>query len=235
MSGGEVIPFPVLEIELTPSDELLRPGGLVLDQFALAVFVSVYSVASLAQVLPGLDGFPASLEVAAIGPATAEALVGLGIPVQYLPQGSSDSEGLLRSLAQLSVQECNVVLYRGNAGRDVVVEELDRRGARVYSLECYRRRPHSSPPLDRLDEWLARPAGILLVTSVAVLQALVAVTPPVYRSRLFRQPVVALSDRIRSACRTAGFLGPVQSAGNTGTEAIVRALADISRDAMEPA
>ncbi len=226
-AGGEAICFPVLEIDLLPSDAMLSPAGLALDRFALAVFVSVYSVRAMAATLSASGQFPRNVTVAAIGTATAGALENLGIAVQYLPRDSHDSEGLLRALAELPVSGRDVVIYSGDAGRDALEEGLRDRGARVHRLACYRRRPNPSPPLERLSQWLGRPRGILLVTSVAILDALLGNVPDRGGQALFGRPVVTLSDRVAAACRTAGFRGPVLTAEGTGSEAILVALATL--------
>ena len=226
-AGGEAIRLPVLEIDLLSSEALLRPAGRALDTFTLAIFVSVYSVRAVAAALSASGRFPRSLEVAAIGAATRDALADLGIAARHLPRGSQDSEGLLRSLAALPVSGRDVVIYRGDAGRDALARGLRDRGARVYQLACYRRRPNPSPPPGRLARWLGRPRGVLLVTSVAILDALVGQVPARDAPALFGRPVVTLSDRIAAACRDAGFRGPVVTTGDAGPGAILAALATL--------
>ncbi len=223
-AGGEAICFPVLVIDLLPSDAMLSPAGLALDRFALAVFISVYSVRAMAATLTASGHFPRNVEVAAIGTATASALENLGIPARHLPRDSHDSEGLLRALAALSVSGRDVVIYSGDAGRDALAEGLRERGARVHQLACYRRRPNPSPPVERLSQWLGRPRGVLLVTSVAILDALLGHVPARGSQALFGRPVVTLSDRIAAACRAAGFHGPVLTTEGTGSGAILAAL-----------
>lgn len=232
-AGGEAIRFPVLEIELCPSRDLLAPDGLALNRFALAIFVSVYSVRALAAALPGAGHFPEGPAVAAMGAATAEALQNLGVDVRFLPRGSHDSEGLLRALAALPVSGRDVVIYRGDSGREALAGGLRERGARVHQLACYRRRPSPYPPVHQLLQWLDRPGGILLVTSVAILDALVAHAPAGIVQALFGRPVVTLSDRIAAACRATGFRGPVLVSEGTGSEAVLAALEALHRPAVK--
>ena len=202
---------------------------MTLDRFALAIFVSVNSVHALAKTLTDSVRFPAQLAVAAIGQATADALERLGISVRFLPEGSHDSEGLLRALSKMPVEGRNVVIYRGDDGRNVLASGLSQRGAHVYPLESYRRHSSPSPLQESLVKWLDQPKGILLVTSVFILKSLLSRTPVKWQSQLVTRPVVTMSARIASACRAAGFHGLIQVTDGTDCKAITKALVTISQ------
>ncbi len=225
--GGEPLVFPVIAIEPGGSDQLLRPGGLDLADHALAIFISVPAVESLVRILGEPAVFPAQLPVAAIGPATAAALEAGGIRVRYLPRNGHDSEGLLAELESLPLDGSNVVLYRGQQGRELLEERLAERGARVHAVESYRRVPAADPPMENLARWLEDDNAVLTLTSVAILDALVDVTPEERQADLRRHPVVALSDRIAKACRERGFSGPVKVALDTGDNDMLEAISEV--------
>lgn len=142
--GAHVFIFPALAIEpMAPSaalDALLRR----LPDFDMAVFVSANAVEHGLSMARRAGAWPADLAVAAIGEATAEALRNSGIAPVISPPERHDSEGLL-ALAQLqAVREQNIIVFRGEGGRERIKETLEERGARVEYAECYRRmRPHS--------------------------------------------------------------------------------------------
>ena len=71
--GGEATLFPVLDIRLEPTPDLLVPEGRPLDENALLIFVSVYAVRALEAALELGAPLPTEATVAAIGPATAGA------------------------------------------------------------------------------------------------------------------------------------------------------------------
>jgi uroporphyrinogen-III synthase len=137
--GARVFIFPALAIEpLAPTpalDALLSR----LAAFDCAIFVSANAVEHGLEMAKRKGPWPAKLRVAAIGEATAEALRNSGIPEVISPPERHDSEGLL-ALAQLqAVSGQNIVVFRGEGGRERIKETLEERGARVEYAECYRR------------------------------------------------------------------------------------------------
>ena len=124
----------------------------------------------------------------------------------------------------LDLVDRQVMILRGQSGRELLSRELRQRGARVTQLSCYRRRPVPAPPMQNFRRWLAFPRGIVTITSVAILEALLQAVPVSDRSRLTAAPVVALSERIRSACRQSGFAGTIELARGTDTESMLEAI-----------
>ena len=223
-AGGTAVEFPLLEIELQPSPAMLHPDGNPLDRDALLVFVSVYSVHALQSVLREGASLPAQVSLAAIGRATARALTSLGLSVDLLPQGGEDSESLLQSLGSLNLEGRQVVILRGQSGRELLARELHRLGAKVSQVQCYRRCAVSDPPMEAFQRWLSLPKGVVTITSVAILEALLNVVAAPDKHRLKARPVVALSDRIGAACRQSGFVGPIAVASGTGPADICEAI-----------
>ncbi len=85
--------------------------------------------------------------VAAVGPRTAEVLRGRGIRADLVP-GEHVAEGLVEALAaQGDLKGVSVLLPRAKDAREVLPEELGRRGARVDVLPLYENvRPTAVPP-----------------------------------------------------------------------------------------
>jgi uroporphyrinogen-III synthase len=77
--------------------------------------------------------------VAAIGAATAEALRNSGLGPVISPAERHDSEALLGLAPLQVVKGQNIVVFRGEGGREHLKEALEARGARVEYAECYRR------------------------------------------------------------------------------------------------
>ena len=220
-AGGEAIAFPVIRTRLDAPGDLLEPGGIDLSRFALAIFVSVPAVESVAESLRLKRDLLRGLPVAAIGPATAQALERSGIRVHFLPSGNADSEGLLAVLSGLPLENRDVVVYRGQQGRVLLENTLTARGARVHAVECYRRERVMNPPMEAFDRWLRAREGILTLTSVEILDALLAILSDDQCESVRRKPVAVLSDRIAIACRERGFSGPVAVARGAGDAAMV--------------
>jgi uroporphyrinogen-III synthase len=146
--GARVILFPALAIEelklTAPLERLLAD----LARFDLAVFVSANAVDKALAMVRRIAPWPPRLPVAAIGEATAEALRGAGFTAVISPHERHDSEALL-ALPQLQRERIagkDVIVFRGEGGREHLKESLEARGARVEYAECYRRvRPQGDP------------------------------------------------------------------------------------------
>ena len=137
--GARVFIFPALAIEPLAPGAALEALLARLAGFDLAIFVSANAVEHGLAMARRAAPWPAKLRVAAIGEATAEALRNSGIAEVISPPERHDSEGLL-ALAQLqAVRGQDVVVFRGEGGRERIKESLEERGARVEYAECYRR------------------------------------------------------------------------------------------------
>ena len=142
--GARVFVFPALAIQdLPPSAELTATlDGL--PQAALAIFVSAHAVERGLAAVRARRPWPQRVEVAAVGDATARALRNSGFARVISPPSRHDSEGLLELPRLQSVRGENIIVFRGEGGREHLREALEARGANVRYAECYRRvRPQS--------------------------------------------------------------------------------------------
>jgi uroporphyrinogen-III synthase len=141
--GAHVIVFPALAIEEIAPGAALEALLSDLSRFDMAIFVSANAVDRGLAAARRHGAWPQRLPVAAIGEATAEALRNSGVAHVISPAERHDSEALL-GLAQLQVVNGqNIIVFRGEGGREHLKEALEARGARVEYAECYRRvRPH---------------------------------------------------------------------------------------------
>ncbi|MEJ2603873.1 MAG: uroporphyrinogen-III synthase [Gammaproteobacteria bacterium] len=136
-AGGEPLLLPALEIvPVTPA----QAGTTAPD---LVIFVSPNAVRHGAHYLT----LPAC-RMAAIGPATAEAMRRAGRAPDVAPQGGYDSESLLQEPTMADMDGKRVLIIRGRGGRELLAETLRGRGAGVEYAEVYERRR----PAPRRDE-----------------------------------------------------------------------------------
>ena len=139
-AGATAIEFPVLDIapiEATLAARDLATAGAI-------IFISANAVDYGVPAVRCSGAFPAAAEIFAIGRATAAALNDAGFSNVVSPQQSIDSEGLL-ALPQLrAVMGRHIIIVKGQSelgGRRLLEQTLTARGARVTTLECYRRAP----------------------------------------------------------------------------------------------
>jgi uroporphyrinogen III methyltransferase/synthase len=155
-TGARVVQAPTIAIEPPPSWEPLDAALDVLDTFAWVIFTSVNGVSMVDRRL-GARGIPwsaiARKRVAAIGPATAEALAEHGVRVEVVP-GEYRAESLVERLRPLISSGDRVLLPRAKETRDVLVVELRRFGASVSEVPAYQTRRVENG-VERLREALA--------------------------------------------------------------------------------
>ncbi|MGD2173436.1 MAG: uroporphyrinogen-III synthase, partial [Gammaproteobacteria bacterium] len=159
--GARVLSFPVIEIVASgaPAKDF---GG-----YDILLFVSRNAVDyGLREVDPG--SLPDRMQFGVIGAATREALLGLiGDPGPRLIESEPyNSEALLSAPALSIVAGKRILILRGQAGRNLLGDELTARGARVDYREVYRRELPARDPaaFDRLTE-AAFPTLVILTSN----------------------------------------------------------------------
>ena len=123
--GVEVLVAPVLDIEPIP---VTFPES----DFEVVVFLSEHAVTSST----GNISLRTS-SVLAVGARTGKTLADRGISATVPSLHSS--EGLLECPELTNVRNKRILLVAGEAGRQLLAEDLTRRGAKVHELPVYRR------------------------------------------------------------------------------------------------
>ncbi len=172
-----------------------------------------------------------SARVAAIGPATAQALSGAGVRVSVTPSSGFSSEDLLATLKAERPdgprETAGAFILAAPGGRAKLSEGLQQLGWNVRTVHVYRSEPE---PLDKqaLAE-LGNASGILSVwTSGKTIKALSQRLPPAVWFRLCQGEWLVISERLRRLARayrpSAIHLapGPGNSAILTAVRALVR-------------
>jgi uroporphyrinogen III methyltransferase / synthase len=138
-SGARVIEAPAIVIGAPASWEPLDAALSALDSFTWVVFTSTNGVLMVDRRLAALGlGWPmlSGRRVAAIGPATADALREHGVRVDVVP-AEYRAEGLVERLRpRLTPGDC-VLLPRAAQTRDVLVTELRELGVQVTEVAAY--------------------------------------------------------------------------------------------------
>ncbi|HEX5129010.1 MAG TPA: uroporphyrinogen-III synthase [Usitatibacter sp.] len=144
--GARVFLFPALAIEDLPATPELAAALDALPHAAIAIFVSAHAVEKGLAAARARGPWPEGVEVAGVGDATAKALRNSGFARVISPAGRHDSEGLLETPRLQAVRGENIIVFRGEGGREHLREALEARGATVRYAQCYRRvRPDMDP------------------------------------------------------------------------------------------
>ena len=155
--GANVIQFPTIEIKPLDDYSHVRKAIDNLQTYRMIIFTSVNGVRQFREQMRALKRDArvfAGLMVAAIGPATAEALRAMGLEPDFIPQkyvAESVAEGLL-ALCGESLAGMRILLPRAREARDVLPRTLADAGALVDVLPVYATVPGAA----RRDEVLAK-------------------------------------------------------------------------------
>lgn len=206
--GGQVLLFPLLDIAPAGDDGPVRDIAGRLDGLALAVFVSANAVRHGLAALRRYGHWPDDLLAATVGRQSEQALRELGVSRVVAPRERFDSEALLGlpELSAAAVGGRRVAIFRGDGGRELLGEELARRGARVDYVSCYRRLPPPGVPEGVRQALRAGRIDAVTLTSSEALRHLPALFGDTDLARLKVVPLLVPHERIASLARDSGFL-----------------------------
>jgi uroporphyrinogen-III synthase len=165
--------------------------------------------------------------LAAIGPATARALDEAGHRVSITPDRGFDSENLLRhpQLERLSGQR--ILLVKGNQGRELLQQELTRRGAEVVTAEVYKRQ-RAVPTAAALEDLKAKVAAgaihVITATSLEIAANLLALATPALRSDLDGLHWLVPGARVAQGMRELGLSAPLLEADSADDHDLLAAI-----------
>ena len=100
-----------------------------LDEFDIANFISPNAVAKAMSLISTRRTLPAKLKIVAVGQGTAKELGNFGVTGVVVPALRFDSEALLDLPLLRQVNGKRVVIFRGDRGRELLAENLRKRGA----------------------------------------------------------------------------------------------------------
>ena len=164
-AGGTAFLFPLLEIEPVKDTGMLNEQIGRLAHFDMAIFISPNAVSFGLEAIRKAGELPPHLRIATVGQGSAKALRDLGIANVIAPAQRFDSEGLLALPELQDVKGRSVMIFRGDAGRELLGDTLSARGATVEYATCYRRSDARQDPQALLD---ARLDAITVTSSEAL-------------------------------------------------------------------
>ncbi|QUP53171.1 fused uroporphyrinogen-III synthase HemD/membrane protein HemX [Ralstonia syzygii] len=158
--GLRALQFPLLDIAPTPNLDDLRAALADPSRYALVVFVSPNAVQQAFSAMPEGFRWPQDVPVAVVGPASAQALAAHGVepptyrvirPDSHADEARQDSEALYARLDLAPLSGREMLIVRGNGGREWLADRLREAGVAVRTVEAYRR----SVPVPDAATWAA--------------------------------------------------------------------------------
>jgi uroporphyrinogen-III synthase len=213
--GATPYVFPTTIIEAPLDAAPLKAALKNIASYYAAIFVSPSAAEmTIAPLGATPSQLPASLKVFAPGPGTAEELTLRGVSNPIIPESTFDSEGLLAldALSAKNVKGKRIVIFRGNDGREVLRDELIKRGATVDAIGAYRRRAPNTPPTGLIELLKRKTVNAISAMSSDAINHLVAIVPPSDRATLlFDLTVYASHERIVATAKNAGFRNVIET------------------------
>jgi len=196
-AGADVVAVPTIEIvpprDWTPADRAI--GGL--EEYDWAVFTSVNGVRRFFARMRERGRDVRALhraKLAAVGPATAQALAEIGLLVDVMPE-EYRAEGVAAAMIAKGVQGARVLLPRAAVAREILVTLLRDAGATVEEVPVYETIAARSDPGEVRRQLSAGAVDLVTFTSPSTVRHFVA---------LLGDDAIALMRRARLAC-----IGPI--------------------------
>ncbi|WP_006786677.1 uroporphyrinogen-III synthase [Thiorhodospira sibirica] len=224
-AGGQPVLFPVMDI--VALDESAALCGIMerLDEFAIALFVSPNAVNIALNWLHARQRrLPAHVQLGAVGRKSAQALERFGYMVSICPPGGFDSEALLALDALQAVAGKQVVIFRGEGGRELMAQTLTARGATVTFAEIYKR---VSPDVDMAplrQRWSRGEVNLVTITSAEGLRNLYEMLDPLMRTWLASTDMLVGHERIAAVALQLGMKKHPWVAADPSDESMFAAL-----------
>ena len=211
--GREAVLLPLLEIFPLPDQSQLEQVLAGLARYAMVAFVSPNAIdAAFAHVKRWPDG----VAIAVLGEGSRAALGRHGVDsanatiISPQDRTRSDSENLLQTLDLAALKGREVLIVRGQSGRELMADGLREAGAIVTTVAAYRRSvPELTPALKHQLLCLLERDNDWIITSSEALRGLLALVEQLGSSdavaKMQQQHVLVPHARIGEAAKTLGL------------------------------
>ena len=231
-AGAQVLLFPVIEIGPLADPSELDQALQELSVYDWLVLTSANGVQAVWERLEalGLDGLPAGLRIAVIGPKTAAVLQAHGVQPDFIP-GEYVAEAILPGLGDLNGRK--VLLARADIARPALADAIRMAGGEANEVPAYRTLPADPDPQSLYA--LQQGIDILTFTSSSTVHNFKALLAfhGLDALHLPGNPLVAVIGPITAAtAREAGFKVDLV-AGEYTARGLLQALLDLERNPEE--
>ena len=229
--GAIPVEVPTIAVEppRTPAPMERAIKGLVTGRYLWIAFTSTNAVKAVREKLEeyGLDARAfAGVKVAAVGDATAAALVEYGIKPDLVPSGEQSSEGLLREWAaydEVFDPIDRVLLPRADIATDTLIAGLKDLGWQVDDVTAYRTVRAAPPPAETREALKGGGFDAVLFTSSSTVRNLVGIAGKPHDSTV----LVAIGPQTKATAEELGLRVDVLAA-KPDVLSLVDGLADLA-------
>lgn len=204
-AGVKALPAPLLSFQ--PGDDLpaLNQALQSLKKNSIVIAVSPRAVSYSCQYLD-TNGkrWPNTLTYLAVGQKTADSWMA-HCGIKAVKPDKEDSEGLLSLNLLKKPAGKEVIILRGDNGRELLSQTLTQRGANVCYLSAYRRNWSDEQLLASVEHWRRESVDTLVVSSGEQLELLFQGVSDKHRHWLMLCHILVPSQRICNLAIEIGF------------------------------
>lgn len=214
--------FPLYQYEVAKTQDISKQL-LTNKSDKFIVFISVAAVEYANELVPACQWQFG--QIFAVGTATQQALT--KYQFNAITPAQHNSEGLLALPEFQHIQQQNIVIVRGDAGRELLFETLAARGANVQYLQSYQRQ-WQRVTQKTIDSWRQQEINCIVSTSVSMLENMVNL---LIKPNNFWQTScywLVASERIANKAKRLG-LHHVINAHSADNASIVKALLNMDK------
>lgn len=219
---AKALRFPTIEIKISDKCQSTLTINNTIKQYDIALFVSQNAVHHAFQFIHA-ESLPKQLKIGVIGKGSLASLNNYGIQSQAIPSQTYNSEGLLSSQLLSDVQHKKVIIFRGQAGRNLLGDTLIERGATVTYCEVYQR---CLPQIDEntYEEIFKINIDIAIFTSSEGLKHAFKMLKEKDAQTLLNTPWLLISERMKKTAYNLGHNSDIIIAQQASDDGIISSL-----------
>ena len=230
--GAIILSFPSIEIVDCESTAFHLSLIQNIQHYHIALFVSRNAVEGAFRFLQA-DQLPPDLQLGVIGEGTyqtlAKQVANLDSRLIHKPDSGSEtfnSESLLAASNLQQIKGKNILIFRGQQGRNLLGDELRARGAPVSYCEVYRRQlpKYEADHYQRLSHYHIPTLAVF--TSTEGMENTISAIDNQSQISLLNTPWLLISERMRESALNLGHNAPIIIAKNANDEGIRQAITE---------
>lgn len=219
---AQAILFPTIEIKQSQHCQTSLNINDTIGQYDIALFVSQNAVHHAFQLI-NVKKLPDTLKMGVIGKGSLDCLNQHGVQSHAMPDQTYNSEGLLNSNLLLDVNKKNIIIFRGQAGRNLLGDTLKERGASVTYCEVYQRCIPKISSIEYEKAFNNAPDLAIFTSSEGLLHTF-KMLKPVDEKKLLNIPWLLISERMKKTAYNLGHNNDIMIAPQASDEGILSSL-----------
>ncbi|WP_116474642.1 uroporphyrinogen-III synthase [Zobellella maritima] len=227
-AGHQPVTCPLLDFAAGRDISRLGPKLALCGPRDYVIAVSVQAVTFADNALKSQNRPWPDTHYIAVGEATAQAFASIGIRRVSVPDDPR-SEGIIALPELQQPAGRQVIILRGDGGRDLIAPTLEAWGARVRYCEVYRRQYRPDPDGGLVKGWQRQGVDSIIVTSGGLLNHLFQLAATRAKDWLLSRLLIVPSERVAQAAKTLGFTLVINAEG-ASNQALLKALDERKRN-----